>query len=314
LGIASLGSSWHLAVPSFAAAQYVSAIIASLLLALLVIKFLGSPSYLIADLKHPVVGSVLPTFAMASMVVSTSLSAISPSLAVVVWLVAIALHTLFLVVFIAHRSRSFKLADMVPSWFVPPVGIIVAAITYPSAHYHVLAEIILWFGISCYVVLLPIMVYRLWCCGALPDNAKPTVVVMAAPASVCLAGYLTSVTVPAISIVWVLVLLAVLKTSVIYRAAPRLKRLPFSPGISAFTFPLVIGATALFKVQCQFTAWQLNPWVIEAVGALAVLELLTATTVVAYVVWCYLGCFKRFWAGYAAERVHLSNRSDADVS
>ena len=49
-------------------------------------------------------------------------------------------------------------------------------------------------------------------------------------------------------LVAVLLGIAVLMTGIIYLAFIKLLRLPFSPGYAAFTFPLVIGATALFKV------------------------------------------------------------------
>ena len=46
----------------------------------------------------------------------------------------------------------------------------------------------------------------------------------------------------------VLLGIALLMTMVIYCAFFRLMRLPFSPGYAAFTFPMAIGATALYKM------------------------------------------------------------------
>lgn len=54
-------------------AQWVGAAIASVLLIVLAFKFLWHGHLLRQDLAHPVVGSVVPTFAMATMVVSASL-------------------------------------------------------------------------------------------------------------------------------------------------------------------------------------------------------------------------------------------------
>lgn len=43
--------------------------------------------------------------------------------------------------------------------------------------------------------------------------------------------------------------IAILMTAVIYFAFWRLLRLQFSPGYAAFTFPMAIGATALYKLS-----------------------------------------------------------------
>ncbi|AEF54690.1 TDT family transporter [Marinomonas posidonica] len=284
LGIASLGCSWHFVIQKSSFLPYLAATIGAFLLMVLVGKFLLHPKLLIQDLQHPVVGSVVPTFAMALMVITMSLHDFMPRLAVTLWLFAIVIHTVCLATFVYHRYKNFSLMDMVPSWFVPPVGIIVAVISYPTFLFQPFAEGIFWFGIACYLVLLPLMLYRLRYCGALPDNAKPTLAIMAAPASVCLTGYLTVVYMPSKWIVLVLLVISLVKTAVIYRFSLRLLRLPFSPGYAAFTFPLAIGATALFKVQAQCIAWGVDVSVTRLLGGGAEVELAVATLVIVYVI------------------------------
>ncbi len=82
--------------------------------------------------------------------------------------------------------------------------------------------------------------------------------------------------------------IAVLMTMIIYLAFIRLLRLPFSAGYAAFTFPMVIGATALFKL----TDWMLEVGMaaeyINQVHTLAIFELLIATVLVTYVAFRYL--------------------------
>lgn len=288
LGIASLGCSWtYLSwVPS--SVKYITALIGAMLLLLLLGKFVLQPSLLSKDLKHPVVGSVVPAFAMALMMITISLEDFMPKLGIGLWLIAIALHVLFLVTFIYHRCKSFTITDMVPSWFVPSVGIIVAAISCPSAFFQPFAVGVLWFGIVFYLMLLPVMIYRLAYCGTLPDQAKPTFVILAAPASICLAGYLTVIDDPSKSVVVVLLVTALIKTAVIYRFGLRLMSLPFSPGYAAFTFPLAVGATALFKVQEQCIIWGVSNVLVHSLGVLAVVELFIASLVVLYVVFRYV--------------------------
>ncbi len=182
---------------------------------------------------------------------------------------------------------------MVPSWFVPPVGIIVADVSF-SGHPALapIAYACLVFGMLAYAVMLPMMIYRFIFTHEIPDAAKPTLAIMAAPASLSLAGYLTVVSEPSPVIVALLFGIAVLMTAIIYLAFTRLLRLPFSPGYAAFTFPMVIGATALFKMA----HWMENIGVAEHYVAqvhwLASLELIVATVVVSYVAIRYLAFYQ----------------------
>ncbi|MFO6424455.1 TDT family transporter [Motilimonas sp. KMU-193] len=288
LAIASLGWGWDQMVSGAAHFQLLSAQIAAVLLLVLLIKFVLHPDRLLADLAHPVVGSVVPTFAMASMVVASTFASHQMLGVKLVWLAAVALHITFLVMFSYHRLRQFKLADMVPSWFVPPVGIIVAALTCPASQFNGLATALLYFGLTCYAILLPIMLFRLCCCGALPDAAKPTLAILAAPASLSLAGYLNLIAEPNETLLVGLLVLAILMTGFLYLAFFRLLQLPFSPGFAAFTFPTVIGATALFKLAGFVLEQGYNPSWAQLLIQLAKLELVVATLVVAYVALHYV--------------------------
>ncbi|GIU47806.1 C4-dicarboxylate ABC transporter [Shewanella sairae] len=296
LAIASLGWAWESMVPGLnGQGQLIGASIAGLMLLMLVAKFVLHPKVLIEELTHPVVGSVIPTFAMGLMVVSAALGQFNHAIGVALWLTAIAIHIGFLSMFIYYRAIDFKLEHMVPSWFVPPIGIIVAAVSFPHGsemQYQWLADAILMFGMVSYLVMLPIMLYRLIFCEPIADAAKPTIAIMAAPASLSLAGYLTMTSQPSLIIVGVLLTLALLMTSVIYLAFFHLLKLPFSPGYAAFTFPMVIGATALFKTV---------NWIVATFGAsnvsadlliTAKVELIVATLVVSYVAVKYLTHYK----------------------
>ncbi|WP_353980259.1 TDT family transporter [Salinicola endophyticus] len=297
LGISSLGWAWESFAPLGGVAQVSGALIASVLLALLTAKFVLHPRRLWADLAHPVVGSVVPTFAMATMVVSKAAGTwLAPNLGVTLWLVAVALHLLFLVAFVVHRVRGFELHHMVPAWFVPPVGIIVADVAFPGvAALHPLALGLLWLGMGLYAVLLPVMIYRLIFAAEIPDPAKPTIAIMAAPASLSLAGYLSVVASPSPLLVALLGGIAVLMTLIIYLAFIRLLRLPYSPGYAAFTFPMVIGATALVKTAAWMQHVGFHHHDIAIVHGLATLEIVVASVIVGYVALRYLSFYLVTW-------------------
>jgi len=289
LGIASLGWSWEYLVDFHHYGQWVSASIASVLLLLLAVKFLFHTNLLRQDVAHPVVGSVVPTFAMALMVVSNSLGYVSALAGDLMWSVAVLLHISFLVGFIYHRSKQFSLHHLVPSWFIPPIGIVVADVSFSgNTHLMWVAYAALMFGMLSYAVMLPMMIYRLIFAEAIPDAAKPTLAVLAAPASLSLAGYLTITQHPSPVIVGLLFGIGVLMTAIIYLSFFKLLRLPFSPGYAAFTFPMVIGATALFKMTIWMEGIGVEAEYIQQIHLLAEFELLVATAVVSYVCVRYL--------------------------
>ncbi|TCV99828.1 TDT family transporter [Biostraticola tofi] len=288
LGIASLGWCLENALALSGAGQLAGAVIAALLLLALTGKFLLHPTLLSEDLRHAVVGSVVPTYAMGWMVVSKALSAYCPVAGQILWLAAVAVHLVCLVVFIWHRSQAFRLHHMVPSWFVPPVGIIVAAVASPGGPFNPMANLLLDIGMMCYTVMLPVMLYRLIFCDEIADAAKPTIAIMAAPASLSLAGYLTVVEHPSLLICAVLLGIALLMTAITYVAFIRLLRLPFSPGFAAFTFPMAIGATALYKLAHYLGEWPLAQGYARQLHRLATIEVTIATVIIGYVIVRYL--------------------------
>ena len=222
LGIASMGGCLENLFPLGGNGQNLGALIAAFLLCLVSIRFLFHPDTLNRDLKHPVAGSIVPTFAMATMVVSKALGQFFPSTGEILWFGAVTVHLVVLALFIWHRAKDWQLNHMVPSWFVPPVGIIVADVTCPGKAYTELALILLAIGLASYLVMLPLMVYRLVFHSEVPDAAKPTIAIMAAPASLSLTGYLSIVEEPSLLVCAVLLGIALLMTLFVYFAFFRL--------------------------------------------------------------------------------------------
>jgi len=297
LGIATLGWCWDNTPWSLGYGQLFGAIIASALLMVIATKFTFNLAALKQELMHPVIGSVIPTFAMGLMVISNSVGKVNIPLGDGLWLASLLLHCLFLIIFFYHRAAEFQLHHLLPSWFVPPVGLIVAAVSFSGTiHLEWLAIASLNFGLLAYSILLPLMLYRLIFCESIILDAKPTIAILAAPASLCLAGYLSIIAVPSPIIVAVLAGIACLMTVVVYFAFFHLLRLPFSYGYAAFTFPMVISATAMFKVVTWLETFNLSIEEITPVINLAYIELAIASVMVIYVTICYsvnlLGSFK----------------------
>ncbi|PJE79420.1 hypothetical protein CI610_01614 [invertebrate metagenome] len=289
LGTASLGGAWALVLPEISAELKLAfAAVPALLILKILSKFILHHRLIKEELSHPVLSSVMPTWAMTSMVVAQALLHWFPIFARALWLIAIGFHIVLLAGFIIFRTRDFKFHHMVPSWFVPPVGIIVAAVTSTGMNFPQLTWILFLFGFVCYLIKLPLMMHRLMFHPSISDAALPTFAIMGAPASLSLAGYLSIVpTDPNLTFLVLLTPLALFMTVLVYIALLHLLRLPFSPGYAAFTFPLVISSIALLKVEDYLITCRIESLAILS-GNIAFIELIIATLMVFYVTWRYI--------------------------
>ena len=291
LAIVSIAGSWGLFLPAQAALfKIVLTPISLALVTLVLLKYLFNPGLIHEDLQHHVVSSVMPTLAMTLMVIGGNIYEWMPELGRSIWIFAVAAHIVLFIGFVVYRCRDFHINNMVPSWFVPPIGIVVACVSGSAMGFPELTAWLFTFGVAVYGVMLPIMFYRLIFHDRLPEAANPTFGIMAAPASLTLAGYLTISADPNIFIVAALTPIAILMTTMVWVALVKLLRQPFAPGFAAFTFPMVISATALLKLEQLLTGTlgnTLPSYPQACLYGMATLELAVATGVVSYVGWCF---------------------------
>lgn len=292
LGVAGIAAFWGSVITNTIAANTVLILIAAIVITLLlplIGKFVFHPKLLWEDLKHPTVGSVVPTFAMTLMLLSKTIGLGFSGFASALWLAAVILHASFFSIFCFHRLRDIDINHLVPSWFVPPIGIVVACLTVPTPVFMPLAYIILTFGIVAYMIMLPMVIYRLSLGNNVEDARKPTLAVLAAPASLTLAGYLSLSNTPSPFLVIALFTIAILMTVSVYiMLVNLLRKLDFSPAYSAFTFPLAISATASYKVSAWADSVHLFVHYSNYLYAFGVIEGVIATTVIIYVFQHYL--------------------------
>ncbi|UPW19629.1 TDT family transporter [Agarivorans sp. TSD2052] len=287
LAIASLGLTWEGLLEWNGAIQHATAIIASLLLLPILIKFVLKPSLFFKELAHPVAGAMLPVITMSIMVMAKSLADIEQNLAVVVSFSAFVIQIALFVAFSYQRYQDFQLTQLIPCWFIPPIGLALFVVVAPIALPQTLKAIILYGALIAYLMLLPLIVYRLYT-YPIPAELKPLLAIMATPASLILLGFLVSGLPLTITLMAPLTLLALVMTIAVYFALLSLLKLPFSPSYAAFTFPLVVSATALFSLkgflqeQVSGSRWQI------LANVLPNLELIIATSMVLYVAACYI--------------------------
>ena len=246
LGVGGIFNAWTIftGIKYFA---YVGALISSILILTIITKIFSSFGDFLNDLEHPVAGSTIPTLDMAVMVISSSVVQFVKPLGVAMWFTAIAVHVIFAFTFLAHRINLKDLHHILPSWFVPPVGIVVAAVTGSNMGFPQVSQVIVYIGTVLYIILFPFIFYRIIFHDPLADDRFPAFAVMGAPANLCLCGYLTAFTDYNTALLNFLLALGLFTTFKVYLSLIRAFQIKFIPLFAAYSFPLAVGAQALLK-------------------------------------------------------------------
>lgn len=129
------------------------------------------------------------------------------------------------------------------------VGIVAGSVTAPAYNLAAIGQGIFWFGFISYLALLPVVIYRVFFIKEMPEPALPVITIFAAPASLCLAGYLSSFPEKNMAAITFLGILALLMVVSVLLYMPKLLKLKFYPSYSAFTFPFVISGIAAKSVN-----------------------------------------------------------------
>lgn len=219
-------------------------IVAAFLLVLVLLKLIMFPQMIKEDLKNPIMASVAGTFPMALMLLSTYVKPLIGNAAMYLWFFAIGLHIVLIVYFTMKFIVHLQLPKVFASYYIVYVGIAVAAITAPAYQKPGIGAAAFWFGFATLLVLLVLVTMRYVKCKEVPEPAQPLICIYAAPTSLCIAGYVQSVTPKSKTFLLVMLAVAtVLYVFALVKAIGYLK-LKFYPSYAAFTFPFVISAIA----------------------------------------------------------------------
>lgn len=258
--------------------------ISAIIFIIATLKFITNIEGLKTDLNTPIGASVFPTYSMGIIILATYVKPYNNLVAYTIWIVGILLHIILAASFTVKYVKNFNIKQVFPSWFIVYVGIAVAAVT-GKAFNQTVGSITFWIGFICYLVLLVIVCKRVFITKDIPEPATPLLVIFAAPASLCLAGYLNIVENKNIVLFWLLLILAQGFYLFALVKLPGLLKLKFYPTYSAFTFPMVISALA-FKLSVNFMKVQeMNVGILPT---LVRLEELIAVIIVFYVLIRYV--------------------------
>lgn len=224
--------------------RYACGIVAAFLLILVLLKLILFPGMVKEDLQNPIMASVAATFPMALMLLSTYVKPFIGMFAKYIWVFAIILHLVLIIYFTMKFIVKLQMPKVFASYFIVYVGIVVAAVTAPAYEALSIGTAAFWFGFVTLLVLLLLVTVRYVKFKQIPEPAQPLFCIYAAPTSLCVAGYVQSVTPKSKEFLLAMLALAtVLYVIALIKAIGYLK-LKFYPSFAAFTFPFVISAIA----------------------------------------------------------------------
>lgn len=277
LGLAALG---NLLQSYSEAVRLVCGCLSGLLLILFLLKVILYPQDIKADMKNPIMASVSGTFSMALMLLSVYVKPLIGQASYYIWLFAIALHIVLIVYFTVTFLFHLDLGKVFASYYIVYVGIVVSSITAPAYDKTSIGTAAFWFGFVTLIALLILVTIRYIKKPDVPNPAKPLICIYAAPTSLCIAGYVQSVTPKSYGFLVCLLIVATLIYIFALIQAVRYLRLPFFPSYASFTFPFVISAIAV-KQSMNCFANMGRP--IPALSVLTKIETVIAAVFVAYV-------------------------------
>lgn len=241
-------------------------VISFAILLLLVVKIVSNPKAIKEDLNNPAVAGVASTFPMAIMVLSVYINPFLHNIAYAMWIIGILMQCTIIIYFTKKFIFNFDIKKVFPCYFIVYVGIAVGSIIAPVFNATDVGKVLFWFGFISYLILLPVISYRVFVVKPIPEPAIPTITIFAAPASLCLAGYLNSFETVNMTIVWLLVSMSLIMLFAVLLYMPKMLKLKFYPSYSAFTFPLVISAIAMQSTNNFLVKMNLGMPILQYMG------------------------------------------------
>lgn len=250
LGSVALG---NLLQPYSSSLQLLFNLLSLIIIVLLTIKFVLGFDKLKKEMENPVIATVLATYPMSIILLSSFSKKYIGLLSMPVWIIGIFLN--FYVVYYAIYNFIIKerhINKIYPTWFITFVGPAVVTVTAINYDLETLGLVYFYFSFINYLILLPFVLYRVYKYKHYKDGDYPTIAVFSAPGGLLLASYMVGVTQKSNIILAILIPLTILLFIFVLIQLPYLLKRKFYPSFSAFTFPLVICAISFQKTGIYY--------------------------------------------------------------
>ena len=268
----------------------------SLIIGVLLILKLINFNEFILEVKNSLGTGSIATFPMALMVLATYVHLRYNIIGYGIWFIGLSIHCLIIMYFsIKFFALNFDIKNFFPNTFVVYVGIAVASVTAPNFGFEGIGQVAFWFAVVCYILLLPITIYRLVIIKGISEPVKPTIAILIAPGFLCLAGYLSvfkiiNINIILAEILFIMSLIIFFAFILIYFL--RILKMKFYPSHAALTFPFVISAIATNKIVGYFKSSSIK--IFPYLRYFAETVTILAISIVLYVLLRYLIAFLKY--------------------
>lgn len=295
LGFAALGNLLSAYNMSF---KVICGVLAFIGLILITGKYLSDIEAFTTDMKNPVIASVSGTYTMALMLLAVYVKPVVPAFAIALWYIAVVLHFILIIYFTLNIVLKIKIPDemmkIAASFFIVYVGIAVASVTAPAFKNIALGQICFWIGFILYIPFFIYVSYRYIKLGNKKIEAKALACIYAAPASLCVAGYISSFEQKNILFLGGLYIFSLLMYFVGLAVATDLfvsfvknNDFKFYPSLAGLTFPFVISAIATKQFNAVLTKTDIQMWIRPALPLIFNIELVIAILGVIFAAVCF---------------------------
>ena len=295
LGFVALGNLLAVYNMSF---KVICGVLAFIGLILIIGKYLSDIEAFTTDMKNPVIASVSGTYTMALMLLAVYVKPVVPAFAIALWYIAIVLHFILIIYFTLNIVLKIKIPDkmmkIAASFFIVYVGIAVASVTAPAFKNMALGQICFWIGFILYIPFFIYVSYRYIKLGNKKIEAKALACIYAAPASLCVAGYISSFEQKNILFLGGLYIFSLLMYLVgtavaidLFVSFVKNNDFKFYPSFAGLTFPFVISAIATKQFNAVLTKTDIQMWIRPVLPLIFNIELVIAILGVIFAAVCF---------------------------
>lgn len=255
---------------------------ATIIILVYIVKIIRYPSVCKKEYETVVPCSLYAGFSMVLMILGSYYYEMGLSAGKVVWAAGLAIHAVHILVF-TYRNviRKRDINTFVPSWFVTYNGIMVSCVTGGAMNASSILKIVVYYGIAVYIIIIPIMIWRL-----ITVEVKPavyhTMAVVLAPCSLCVVSVLNVLENPNRILLYFLYICVLASLAFIIIKLPKFFAFSFTPGFAGLTFPMAIGCVATSKMGAYLDGIG-NTVLSGYAGQLFGIQIYITTMLVAYV-------------------------------
>lgn len=209
-------------------------------------KLIRHADAVIEDLNHPIRMAFVPTITISLLILATGLSEIAPSFASGLWWVGAVGHLAATIHVIGSWFRRPDISPtvMTPAWLIPVVGNVVTPLAAPAVGNLELAWFSFGIGVIFWLGLWPLLLQRVLTHDTpLPEKLTPTIAIFLAPPSVIALSWQSLTGHLADPFGLIMHGAAVFFGFLLLAQIPKLRTIPFSLPILAYTFPVATVAT-----------------------------------------------------------------------